>query len=56
MIRQLPSVVLADHELKLIAQQKPANTEDLGKIVGQITAKQIGPDLLSIVAKAGVSV
>ena len=56
MIRQLPSVVLADHELKLIAQQKPANTEDLGKIVGQITAKQIGPDLLSIVAKAGVTV
>ena len=56
MIRQLPSVVLADHELKLIAQQKPANTEDLGKIIGQITAKQIGPDLLSIVAKAGVTV
>ena len=56
MIRQLPNAVLADHELNLIAQQKPRNIEDLGKIVGQITAKQIGPDLLSIIAKAGVPV
>jgi hypothetical protein len=30
--------------------------EDLGKIVGQITAKKIGPDLLSIIAKAGTTV
>ncbi len=55
-IRQLPSVVLADHELKLIAQQKPISIEDLGKIVGQITATQIGPDLLSIIMKANVTV
>ncbi|MCX6537154.1 MAG: ATP-dependent DNA helicase UvrD2 [Actinobacteria bacterium] len=55
-IRQLPNAVLADHELNLIAQQKPRNIEDLGKIVGQITAKQIGPDLLSIIAKASVPV
>jgi DNA helicase II / ATP-dependent DNA helicase PcrA len=55
-IRQLPNAVLADHELNLIALQKPTSIEDLGKIVGQITAKQIGPDLLTIIAKAGVTV
>ena len=55
-IRQLPNAVLADHELNLIALQKPTSIEDLGKIVGQITAKQIGPDLLSIIAKAGATV
>jgi DNA helicase-2/ATP-dependent DNA helicase PcrA len=55
-IRQLPNAVLADHELNLIALQKPTSIEDLGKIVGQITAKQIGPDLLSIIAEAGVTV
>jgi DNA helicase-2/ATP-dependent DNA helicase PcrA len=55
-IRQLPNAVIADHELNLIALQKPTSIEDLGKIVGQITANQIGPDLLSIIAKAGVPV
>jgi hypothetical protein len=52
----LPSAVLGDHELRLIARQKPANIDELGKILGPMTAKQIGPDLLSIIAQASVTV
>jgi len=48
--------VLDDQELSLIAKQKPKSIEDLGKIVGQITARQIGPDLLSLINKADASV
>ena len=55
-IKQLPSAVLGDHELRLIARQKPANIDELGKILGPMTAKQIGPDLLSIIAQASVTV
>ena len=55
-IKQLPSAVLGDHELRLIARQKPANIDELGKILGPMTAKQIGADLLSIIAKASVTV
>ena len=55
-IRQPPNAVLDDQELSLIAKQKPKSIEDLGKIVGQITARQIGPDLLSLINKADASV
>ena len=55
-IRQLPNAVLADHELTLIALRNPSSTVYLGQIVGQLTAKQFGSDLLTIIAKAGVTV
>ena len=51
-IKQPVVNVCSDYELRLIAKQMPKTTEDLASIVGAITAKKIGPDVLSIVARA----
>jgi len=51
-IKQPVVNVCSDYELRLIAKQLPKTTEDLASIVGAITAKKIGPDVLSIVAQA----
>ena len=51
-IKQPVVNVCSDYELRLIAKQMPKTTEDLASIVGAITAKKIGPDVLSIVAQA----
>jgi superfamily I DNA/RNA helicase len=55
-ILQHPNAVLDDQLLSLIASQKPKSIEDLGKIIGQITASKIGPELLSLINKADASV
>ena len=55
-IIQQPNAVLDDQLLSLIASQKPKSIEDLGKIIGQITASKIGPELLSLINKADASV
>jgi len=55
-IFQHPNAVLDDQLLSLIASQKPKSIEDLGKIIGQITASKIGPELLSLINKADASV
>ena len=51
-IKQPVVNICSDYELRLIAKQMPKTTEDLAAIVGVITAKKIGPDVLSIVAQA----
>ena len=51
-IKQPVVNVCSDYELRLIAKQMPKTTEDLASIVGAITARKIGPDVLSIVAQA----
>ncbi|MFM7650877.1 MAG: ATP-dependent DNA helicase UvrD2, partial [Acidimicrobiaceae bacterium] len=51
-IKQPVVNVCSDYEIRLIAKQMPKTTEDLAAIVGVITAKKIGPDVLSIVAQA----
>jgi DNA helicase-2/ATP-dependent DNA helicase PcrA len=51
-IKQPVVNICSDYELRLIAKQLPKTTQELASIVGAITAKKIGPDVLSIVAQA----
>ncbi len=51
-IKQPVANVCSDYELRLIAKQLPKTTAELAKIVGAMTAQTIGPDVLSIVARA----
>ncbi len=51
-IRQPVINVCSDYELRLIAKQLPQTVDQLASIVGQITAKKIGAEVLSIVAHA----
>lgn len=46
---QFPAVVCSDRELLQIEQTLPANVEELAHIVGALTAKQLGSELLPIV-------
>lgn len=48
-VKQLPNAICSDYELRLIATQRPTKNEELAVIVGKITARRIGPDVLGIV-------
>ena len=47
-----PIAFVYDDDLREIAKQLPKTTAQLAEIVGIITAQKIGPEILSIVAKA----
>ncbi|MFZ9618389.1 MAG: HRDC domain-containing protein, partial [Ilumatobacteraceae bacterium] len=51
-IRQPLTSVVYDEDLREIAKQLPKTMAQLAEIVGMITAQKIGPEILSIVAKA----
>ncbi|NQV96593.1 MAG: UvrD-helicase domain-containing protein [Acidimicrobiaceae bacterium] len=48
-VKQLPNAICSDYELRLIATQRPTKNEELAVIVGKITARRIGPDVLGII-------
>jgi DNA helicase-2/ATP-dependent DNA helicase PcrA len=51
-IRQPVTSVVYDEDLREIAKQLPKTMAQLAEIVGIITAQKIGPEILTIVAKA----